>query len=206
MSFQIRPYQPTDLDAVYQICLKTGNAGEDASSLHDDPLALGHLYAGPYVTLEPQLAFVLEDADGVCGYIVGALDSHDFRQRLAEEWLPRVRQQVPDPGGDPERWSADERLYHEIHHPGGGPSGSLDPYPSHLHIDLLPRGQGRGNGRRLMETLLSSLREAGSPGVHLGVAARNARAVAFYRKTGFGELFRTGAGQDLAITMVQDLR
>ena len=61
-------------------------------------------------------------------------------------------------------------------------------FPSHLHIDLLPVAQGRGNGRRLLERLLAVLRADGSPGVHLGVSRRNVRAIGFYRALGFEEL------------------
>ena len=49
-------------------------------------------------------------------------------------------------------------------------------YPSHLHIDLLPRGQGQGHGRLLIESLLDLLRAGGSGGVHLGVSPTNLRA------------------------------
>src|SRR2546430_13446667 len=40
-------------------------------------------------------------------------------------------------------------------------------YPSHMHIDLLPRAQGRGFGRRMMDDLMTKLRGRGSRGVHL---------------------------------------
>ena len=64
-------------------------------------------------------------------------------------------------------------------------------YPSHLHIDLLPDAQGQGAGRRLIETLTTSLAAHGSPGVHLGVAVRNQNARAFYERVGFTEFSRT---------------
>ena len=81
MSWRIRPYRPGDFGAVYEICLLTGYLGEDASGLYDDPLLPGHLSAGPYVTLEPELAFMLEDDRGVAGY-----PSH-----LHIDLLPRAR-------------------------------------------------------------------------------------------------------------------
>ncbi len=61
-------------------------------------------------------------------------------------------------------------------------------FPSHLHINLLPRMQGHGMGRQLITTLLSGLRERGSPGVHLLVGEGNQRAVSFYRYLGFTEV------------------
>ena len=61
----IRAYQPSDLDALYDICLDTGNGGLGARHLFDDPRLLGHAYVGPYVAFEPDLAFVVEDDHGV---------------------------------------------------------------------------------------------------------------------------------------------
>ena len=165
----LRSYQPADLEAVYDICLKTGDSGEDASHLYEDPKALGHLYAGPYVTLEPELAFVLEDEAGVCGYVLGALDTEGFYKTFLTEWLPDIRRDLPDPTGDPKNWSRTERLYHIMHHPLENGHAVfyevLRPYPSHLHIDLLPRAQGQGQGARLMHKLFEALRERGSPAV-----------------------------------------
>lgn len=201
----VRPYQSQDLEAVYEICLRTGDSGEDATSLYDDPKALGHLYAGPYVALEPDLAFVLEDGAGVCGYVLGALDTRRFKQAMLERWLPPLQEVLPEPSGDPDSWSATERIYHQIHNPRPNFPAELEPYPSHLHIDLLPRVQGRGHGRRLLETLLATLAEKGSPGVHLGVGAANVRAQGFYRWMGFSELGENGTGSAQAMRMVRRL-
>jgi ribosomal protein S18 acetylase RimI-like enzyme len=185
---RIRPYEPADLDAVYEVCLRTGDAGNDASHLLDDPVILGHLYVGPYVTLEPSLAFVLEDARGVCGYVLGALESDSFYRRYRDEWLPTLQARYSEPQGDASTWSRTERLYHQVHHPRTDFPPELRDYPSHLHIDLLPRAQGRGNGQRMMARLLSALREHGSDGVWLGVNPSNNRAIAFYEKLGFREV------------------
>jgi ribosomal protein S18 acetylase RimI-like enzyme len=58
-------------------------------------------------------------------------------------------------------------------------------YPAHLHIDLLPRAQGHGMGRKIMTVFLERLRELGVEGVHLGVSKRNLNAIAFYEHLGF---------------------
>lgn len=188
--FSLRPYRPEDLGAVYRICLETGDTGEDATHLYRDPEVLGHLYAGPYVNLEPDLAFVLEDDAGVCGYILGAFDSSAFYARLEAEWFPPLRTRYPEPEGDPEGWTRDERIVKGFYEVPWQDEAVLGRYPSHLHIDLLPRAQGRGNGRALMETLLGALRAKGSPGVHLGTSPQNVRAERFYLKMGFEELKR----------------
>jgi ribosomal protein S18 acetylase RimI-like enzyme len=139
--------------------------------------------------LEPSLAFVLADGTGPAGYVLGALDTREYEERAEREWWPALRQRYPDPGpGSRPRWMPDQRCAHAIHHPPRGAADLLAAYPSHLHIDLLPRGQGNGHGRRLIETLCDALRQRGSTGVHLGVGRRNQRAIGFYRHVGFTEL------------------
>ncbi len=188
--FSIRPYQPRDLDALYDVCLKTGDIGEDATQVYDDPKLLGHLYAAPYAVLEPDLTFVLEDSEGVCGYILGAFDSKTFYERMEAEWLPPLRAQYPKPSGDKKDWTRDDHIIEQFYDPYIKDAALTDHYPSHLHIDLLPRAQDSGNGRALMETFLAALKEKGSPGVHLGTSPKNVRAEKFYLKMGFLELKR----------------
>ncbi len=189
--FSIRPYEPKDLDALYDICLKTGDIGEDATELYEDPKLLGQLYAAPYAVLEPGLTFVLEDSGGVCGYILGAFDSKTFYGRLETEWFSELREQYLKPTGAEESWTKDERLIHQFYEYDATDNEALEnDYPSHLHIDLLPRAQGSGNGRALMETFLAALREKGSRGVHLGTSPQNVRSEKFYLKMGFKELKR----------------
>jgi ribosomal protein S18 acetylase RimI-like enzyme len=193
---RIRSYRPADLEALYRICLLTGDNGQDATSLFQDPKLLGHLFAAPYGLFEPSLAFVAEDAEGVGGYILGALDTQAFQGRLEGAWWPdlRARYPGPPPGLPPERWTPDQRLTHMIHHPWPIPGELAARYPSHLHIDLLPRLQGRGYGRQLTETLFAALRDQGSRAVHLHVHRGNRNAAGFYRHLGFTDLSATGAG------------
>ena len=179
----IRRVEADDQQAIYDVCRLTGDAGRDATETFDDPLLLGHVYAWPYARFEPTLAFVFVDDVGVAGYVLGALDVAAFGARLEREWWPALRSRYPIDG---EYRASDRRLVERIHRPGGG-SLHAATYPSELHIDLLPRCQGTGAGRRLMTTLLDALRDADSPGVHLGVDPRNTNACGFYRHLGFDE-------------------
>lgn len=200
---RVRPFAADDLDDLYRICLLTGDGGADASALYRDPRLLGHVYAAPYGVLEPEHAFVLEDAKGVCGYTVGALDTVRFDARVRERWLPALQERYPDPPEPSDGWTRDQRMAHLLHDPDRAFPLSLPPaldgYPSHLHIDLLPRAQGRGWGRRLLETLLARLAADGSPGVHLGVGTANVRAVGFYERLGFAGLFQEHGGRALVM-------
>jgi ribosomal protein S18 acetylase RimI-like enzyme len=183
---EIRALRREDRDALYAICLKTGDAGQDATALYRDPELLGHLYAGPYAALEPESGFVLEDEKGVGGYIVGARDTSAFEQRLEKEWWPPLRARYADAEVTPE---PERHLVQSIHKPWRTPKRITEPYPSHLHINLLPRFQG-GWGGRMMDTWLATMRERGSPGAHLGAGLRNERAVRFYLAYGFKEFQR----------------
>ena len=40
-------------------------------------------------------SFVLEDSQGVCGYVLAALDSEEFYSRFKMEWLPSVLHKYP---------------------------------------------------------------------------------------------------------------
>ena len=187
---RIRPFRPGDIHALYQICLQTGDLGQDATSLYPDPDLIGHCFAAPYGLFEPALAFVAEDTAGVAGYVLGALDSQAFEKRLESDWWPELRDRYPEPPPalPSQQWTPSLRLAHFIHHPDRTTDELAARYPSHLHIDLLPRLQGRGYGRQLIQTLTTALRDQGSRGVHLHVTPGNQRAVSFYRHIGFTEL------------------
>ena len=198
MTAIIRGYRPADLAEIYEICLLVGDNGKDATPLYRERNILGDLYAGAYGRLAPELAFVAEDRDGVCGFTLGVLDTASFEDRLEREWWPALRQRYRDPSDIPAgKRTADERAASLIHHPPRAPSDLLAAYPSHLHIDVLPRQQGQGLGGRLMQSLLDALRQAGSPGVHLVVSAGNPHAIGFYHHQGF----RLLSGGPAALTL-----
>ena len=206
MEPRIRLATPGDRAGAYHVCLKTGYAGDDGEPFYrEDPDALGRLFGGPYLALEPDLSLLLEDAAGICGYALAALDSHAFYDRYEREWRPKLVARHPEPTGDPSAWTRVQQAYSWYHNPDYFCPEPYDSYPSHLHIDLLPRVQSRGFGRRMMQALMDRLRDKGSPGVHLGLWARNARAYAFYERLGFRELARVGSDEDGSIYMGRSL-
>ena len=187
MPASIRPYRPGDLDALYDVCVRTAADGDDLTQEMGDPLLPGHLYSAPYGVLEPAMAFVVEDDDGVGGYVVGTLDTVAFTARCESEWLPDLRARYPMGSGA----TAVDRRYITLIHALPRPDAAIvADYPAHLHIDLLPRVQGLGLGRALIERFAAAATAGGASGVHLGVSRTNERAVAFYRHVGF-ETLRT---------------
>ncbi len=197
--FAIEPYGPSRLDSLYEICLRTGAAGGDATTLVDDPLLFGHLFAAPYGVLEPEHALVLVDAhDRAVGYVLGALDTVRFEARCEAQWWPPLREQRPRrAGGD----RLDDLLIDLLHIRTPSDPGLLATHPSHLHIDLLPEAQGQGWGRRLLDSLFDALRADGSPGVHWGVSTRNERAIAFYEHLGCAGLGGDGMTRTFGVRL-----
>ena len=186
----VRPYRAGDRDALYRICLATGDAGQDATHLYADPELLGHVYAGAYAALSPETVFVAEDGEGVAGYVIGPADTRDFEARCRTDWWPELRARYPDPGR--EAATPDARMQRRLWRPDRTPDAIALPYPAHLHINLLPRLRGQGLGRALIDRWRGAVRAQGAAGIHLGVGVRNDRAVRFYRAYGFAELLRAG--------------
>ena len=120
--------------------------------------------------------------------MLGTADTERFYRTVLDAWLPPLVGRLPEPGPDPACWGEDDRLLAELRSPTLTIPTDLAAYPAHLHIDVLPRAQGRGHGRRMVQTLLTALVERGCVGVHLGVSPRNDRAIGFYRSLGFARV------------------
>jgi ribosomal protein S18 acetylase RimI-like enzyme len=186
---KIRPLQPCDVDALHAISLATGLAGGDASLLYRDPKLMGDIYSAPYASLQPDLGLVAEDEAGVAGFVVGAADTAAWERQLEREWWPLLRRQYPAPDqAQMPAWSHDQRRVFMIHHPRPTPAAVVQSYPSHLHLNLLPRLQGRGTGSRMFSAWLAIAVARGIGALHVGVNRQNTRAVEFWRQVGFLEL------------------
>lgn len=181
----LRAYRPDDLDALYRICLETGDAGRDATPLHNDPLLLGHIYSAPYGALEPDHVFVAEDEGGVAGYIVGTHDSERFSQKLEAAWWPELRQHYANARG---MTDMDRGRIATIMQPNGSPTELMEPYPAHIHMNLLPRLRGQRVGTKLLNLWIDQARSAGVRGIHLGASATNEGGIAFWSRSGFTRL------------------
>ena len=192
-AFVIRPARPEDEPEALRVCLETGDDGGDGTPFYrDDPDALGRIFVSPYFAFAADLAWVLEDDRGVCGYCLATDDSTAFYDRYEREWRPRLTARFPEPTGDPAGWTRARQVHRLYHHPEHLIPGPPGHYPAHVHVDLVARAQGRGLGKRMMGIVLDELGRRGVPGVHLGVGTVNTRAQSFYRKLGFEELCRSG--------------
>jgi ribosomal protein S18 acetylase RimI-like enzyme len=177
----IRPFHISDLGSLYRICLLTGADGEDASGTISNEI-LGHFFAAPYAVTEPELCWVLTHKGDPVGYVLGTADSVKFSEATEADWWPHLRERYPMP--DARDSSREAMMIRAIHRGYQAPEVASN-YPAHLHIDLLPIGQGRGLGKSMIEAFLNSLRHRGVAGLHLGVSKANQRAMDWYPKLGF---------------------
>ncbi|MGB3338399.1 MAG: GNAT family N-acetyltransferase [Devosia sp.] len=188
---ELRPYRASDLDALYEICLVTGDSGKDATPLHNDRKALGHLYSAPYGAIEPDQVFVAEDEQGVAGYIVGTHDTDTFADKLERDWWPALREhyaRIPEADLTP----ADRQRVAAIRQPGTNPPDLVTRYPAHIHMNLLPRLRGQRIGTALLQRWVAQARDAGVSGIHLGANTGNTGGVAFWGRSGFEPLQTIG--------------
>ncbi|MFF5297351.1 GNAT family N-acetyltransferase [Paractinoplanes globisporus] len=188
---EIRPYRPRDRAALYDICVRTADSGGDARGHYSSDDLMGDIFAGPYVQLDPEVAFVVDDGGEAVGYVVGTPDTAGFVKRWTAEWIPFLGGKYPVPPPPPRTPSED--MIAALYRPERMlvPGIDLDAFPAHLHIDLLPPYQGRGFGRKLIDRFTHAV---GAPGVHLGMRSTNVNARAFYDRLGFEELAVPGAG------------
>ncbi len=123
-------------------------------------------------------------------------DTVAFEAWCEQSWWPALRRRYPRSAYAES--TPDGRLVAMIHDPPTAPADVVADFPAHLHIDLLPRFQGRGYGRRMMTATFAALADRGARGVHLGVGAANQRAIGFYRHLGM--TVRTDTGRGLIMT------
>lgn len=196
----LRQALPGDLAGCARVCLETGDHGGDGTPHYtDDPEALSRIYVAPYLELEPDLAYVLEDEAGICGYVLAARDSQAFYEAYEKRCRPRLAAAFPEPAGDPATWTRAQTIHRSYHHPDYHRPRPEADFPAHAHIDLAPRAQGLGYGGPMMRHVLAELARRGAAGVHLGVSGRNSRALGFYRRLGFEELERRGPPEDQTV-------
>ena len=194
----VRTASAADELAVSEICLKTAASGEDATDLYSRADLPGLVWAVPYLFFQPECCFVAELEEEVVGYIVTCANTRDYERWLNtiwnEQFETRLSEFAPNTDADKNAITAAKN------HLRGAPSYA-DEFPAHLHINLLPKAQGTGLGRRLIEAAEKQLSVAGAKGLHLGVSPANVRAIGFYNAMGFLKL-ENAEGYVMAKTLI----
>ena len=101
MTATIRLYRDTDWAAVYDVCVETARAGQGVRGRYSTDDLLPDIVAGPYLFLEPEHAYVLDNGERAVGYIIGTASTPDFVAAYRQRWLPRLRIRCQPLSGPP---------------------------------------------------------------------------------------------------------
>jgi ribosomal protein S18 acetylase RimI-like enzyme len=182
----IRPYLPTDRQAVFQIGGDTAFFGAPIEAYMEDRNAFLDAFYSYYTDLEPEHTWVAIANDRVVGFLTGCVDTriHDKKTqtmilpRLARNFL-RGKYHFGKRSLNYFRGLLGGLLHREFTHV------DMDIYPAHLHINVEAAWRGYKLGQRLMEAYLGQLRGLGIPGVYLDTTSLNEAACRLYEKMGF---------------------
>ena len=191
MTATIRRYCASDQAAVYEVCVETADAGRGVRGRYSTDDLVPDTFAGPYLFLEPEHAYVLDNGERAVGYVIGTASTPDFVAAYQERWLPQLRARYQPPSGAP--LTEEEHRLDVMFHPERWLLPELAPHPAHLHINLLADYLGSGHGRELINTFLASVAAAGAASCYLGVRQANLNARRFYAKLGWRPVEVRGA-------------
>lgn len=166
----IRPYcAHTDEQAVYEVCRRTCDDGADGTEIfpfHMDLVA--DKFIGAFLQHSPEYCFVIEDASGVCGYVLAALDAKEHIRKMEMAWIPAMQEKYPKPNKPAGELSPAEEMICSLHsHKSYLPPASvLAVHPSIMRIDVLPERCDDAVSRRALASTGAALRTNGSPGIY----------------------------------------
>jgi ribosomal protein S18 acetylase RimI-like enzyme len=174
---KIRKYQEKDKKNLQYICIATAKPTKSEKQKE----LLTTLYNDYFTECESENIFVAANGDDdAIGYILCSTDYKKFRTTMKKHYMPKVWKLSKW------KWLLTQlEFILDTHY--------SKKYPAFLHIDILDGYQRQGLGHKLMDALISHLRELGVPAVMLGVGADNEKGINFYKKYGFYEVIR-GAG------------
>ncbi len=182
----VRPFQPTDREAVLQIGADTAFFGAPIERYMEDRRMFMDGFYSYYTDYEPEHTWVACDGEQVAGFLTGCIDSKRHNQVFQRKILPGLIWKFASgyyhPG--PRTWqyiraAMGAALRGEI------PGADETRYPAHLHINLLPAWRGFGLGRKLIEAYICQLTALGVPAVYLQTTSMNVVACRLYEKVGF---------------------
>ncbi|KAK0707698.1 hypothetical protein B0H67DRAFT_320733 [Lasiosphaeris hirsuta] len=208
----IRPFQPSDAEDAKFICRATL-----PPSLSSSPAAVRiapYLWTLQFTHLSPATAFVLDDGAGrTVGYVIGTSDvfafAADYPKYVAEVLQgaqgsadvpvpPQLETQEPwAEAGVVNETALAQQAYKVEWLVLDGVEGKRElvgEYRAMLHIDMLEPWQGKGWGRKMIETFVESVKKVVGEsegwldygkGIQIGVAGENTKVVPFYERVGF---------------------
>ncbi len=192
MQLLVRPYEHRDRGAVRFICCETGFMGEPVEAFFEGREVFADMWSAYYTDYEPEHCLVAQVEGRVVGYLLGATDTRRQIAVTRRAIIPRIAKNTI---ATKCFWSLKTQRYifKAIISAVKGEFKTPDvvsEYPAHLHTNIIAGYRGLGLGKEMMRQWLEHLSSHGASGVHLVTTTYNTRAVSFYEKVGFVELFK----------------
>jgi hypothetical protein len=154
----IRPYRPSDRDAVRRLCCETGYLGRAIDPVFEDRQLFADYLTSFYTDWEPESTFVIEDDGGVKGYLMGSRrpflhQLHSFFHNLSLFARGVFRY--------PRYNRASKAFVRWILLNAWREVPAAPRRMPHFHFNLLPEVQGFANSRELLFRFLHHLRAHG---------------------------------------------
>lgn len=171
----IRPYQKKDFRYVQDICVATSSFASDDTPANR--VLLCAMYCDYYLDNQSSHCFVAVDENDIpVGYILCAVDTDDYQEKMAENYLPLVRKLSSKQFFE---YNAQLKIAERYVRSG---------YTAHLHVDILSDYHRQGIGTQLVNALEDHLKALYVEGLHLVCSSKNEVARAFYEKMGFEDI------------------
>lgn len=186
----IRPYVSADQSAVYEVCRRTCDDGADGTEIfpfHKDLVA--DKLIGAFLTNSPEYCFVMEDEEGVCGYLLAALDHDVHDKKLEMAWLPTMQDKYPKPTHSANNLSPAEEMISSLHcHKGYTCEPLQKSYPSLVRVDMLPGRCNDAMARHALAVTVAALKTNGSHGICAEIHVGDRSTVERYSALGMKEV------------------
>lgn len=168
---EIRKYQVKDYQAVRQICMETAKKGFRNKEV------ICWMFLDYYLESESEHAYVLIDKEVVIGYIVASTNAKLYQKQMKEKWIPKIR-----------RKSFILGLFSRISLRISNPLNKE--YGGSFHMNITPKYQRLGLGKRLLDVLKEHLRIQGNSYLFCITENRRTRGYGFYKHYGFKTIKR----------------
>jgi protein O-GlcNAcase/histone acetyltransferase len=188
--FNIRPYTASCKEALCQLYLQTNcltSGGHESCSIIEESLKLNKSksldtnWLEAYLHYSPEMCFILEDVQGICGYILAASDANEFLDTLKLE----TNCESMETSESIKESSACEFNVHRDFIP----SSQSGLQPSIVHMNLIPeRIIDLSAPVRLLATAVATLKVTGSTGVYTTVNSCDHANIDLFRRLGFVQL------------------
>jgi hypothetical protein len=181
--FQVRPYGPSDRQAVRALCCDTGFLGAPIDPVFEDRELFADFFTDYYLRHEPDSAFVVLAEGVVRGYLLGSrypLKHHvcGLRQSLMQGLQVLSRYQGYN--------SASRRFIHWIVAKAWREVPAAPRTIGHFHINLLPEVRAIAVFRELLETYFRFLYNHGVKKIHAQMVTFDGRrGLKLFERYGF---------------------